>query len=72
MFSHTGWPIELTSFVGQGHDARVPDGSARTALQEKAWGVDRNVEFEFLINLILQGLETTHHGRRDRSTPGLV
>lgn len=28
------------------------------ALQERAWGVDRSHEFEFLINLILRGLET--------------
>ena len=33
-----------------------------TALQERAWGIDRTVEFEFLINLILQALKTTQDG----------
>ena len=32
------------------------------ALQERAWGVDRSDEFEFLISLILQGLETRQNG----------
>jgi len=29
-----------------------------TALQERTWGVDRTEEFEFLIDLIVQGVET--------------
>ncbi len=33
-----------------------------TALQERRWGVDRTVEFEFLIDLIVRGVETTRNG----------
>ena len=33
-----------------------------TALQERAWGVDRSAEFEFLIDLILEGAETARSG----------
>ncbi len=33
-----------------------------TVLQERRWGVDRTVEFEFLIDIIVQGVETTLDG----------